>query len=51
VGQITIAASVSIAPSSFDPAVLRKGVNFHNGAPVTAEDAKLSFGRARWPSC
>src|SRR4029450_9084937 len=27
--------------------VLRKGVRFHNGEPVTAEDAKYSFERYR----
>src|SRR6185436_17133300 len=27
--------------------VLRKGVRFHNGDPVTAEDVKFSFGRYR----
>jgi peptide/nickel transport system substrate-binding protein len=27
--------------------VLRKGVRFHNGDPVTAEDAKFSFERYR----
>jgi peptide/nickel transport system substrate-binding protein len=27
--------------------VLRKGITFHNGAPVTAEDAKFSFERFR----
>ena len=27
--------------------VLRKGITFHNGAPVTAEDVKFSFERYR----
>lgn len=27
--------------------VLRKGIRFHNGDPVTAEDAKFSFERYR----
>jgi len=28
--------------------VLRKGVRFHNGDPVTAEDVKFSFDRIAW---
>ena len=60
-GQITLAATITLAPTWFDPAetpgvitpfltlvyefVLRKGVRFHNGDALTAEDVKSSFER------
>ncbi|MSP02531.1 MAG: ABC transporter substrate-binding protein [Acetobacteraceae bacterium] len=49
-GNLTpsLAESYIVSPDglSFE-FVLRKGVTFHNGAPVTAEDVKFSFERYR----
>ncbi|HSF04713.1 MAG TPA: ABC transporter substrate-binding protein [Methylomirabilota bacterium] len=44
----SLAESWSVSPDGlvYD-FVLRKGVRFHNGEPVTAEDAKFSFERYR----
>ncbi len=46
-GEMTWAGHVSLAPTWFDPAETRRGVRFHNGDPVTAEDVKFSLERYR----
>src|SRR3989442_10324200 len=44
----SLAESWSVSPDGLTyEFVLRKGVRFHNGDPVTAEDAKFSFERYR----
>ncbi len=44
----SLAASWSVSPDGLVyEFVLRKGVRFHNGDPVTAEDVKFSFERYR----
>src|SRR2546430_12522496 len=44
----SLAESWSMTPDGLTyEFVLRKGVRFHNGEPVTAEDAKFSFERYR----
>jgi len=44
----SLAESWSVSPDGLNyEFVLRKGVRFHNGDPVTAEDAKFSFERYR----
>src|SRR5215471_10296367 len=59
-GEVTVSFHVTLAPSWFDPSAappqitpfgvvyefkLRRGLKFHNGDPVTADDAKWSFER------
>src|SRR5262247_3291581 len=44
----SLAESWSVSPDGLVyEFVLRKGVRFHNGDPVTADDVKFSFGRYR----